>query len=70
VCYHREALACCGNVLGAERLLFGTDYPFGDYQGTAELVDKLDCPSSHREMIYHGNAQRLLRLPACSRKPR
>jgi len=28
----------------------------------AELVDTLDCPSSHRDMIYHGNAERLLSL--------
>jgi predicted TIM-barrel fold metal-dependent hydrolase len=62
VCYHHEALACCYQVLGAERLLFGTDHPFGAYQVPAELVDRLDCPSSHRDMIYHGNAERLLSL--------
>lgn len=64
VCYHREALACCYEVLGAERLLFGTDHPFSAYQTAAELIDKLDWPSSHREMIYHGNAERLLGLQA------
>ena len=63
VCYHQEALTCCYQVLGAEHLLFGTDHPFGDYQVPAELVDQLDCPSSHRDMIYHGNAKRLLSLP-------
>jgi predicted TIM-barrel fold metal-dependent hydrolase len=62
VCYHHEALACCYQVLGAERLLFGSDHPFGAYQVSAELVDRLDCPSSHRDMIYHGNAERLLSL--------
>ena len=62
VCYHHEALACCYQVLGAEHLLFGTDHPFGAYQVSAELVDRLDCPSSHRDMIYHGNAERLLSL--------
>ena len=62
VCYHHEALACCYQVLGPEHLLFGTDHPFGPYQVPAELVDRLDCPSSHRDMIYHGNAERLLGL--------
>ena len=62
VCYHYEALACCYQVLGAEHLLFGTDHPFGAYQVPAELVDRLDCPSSHRDMIYHRNAERLLSL--------
>jgi predicted TIM-barrel fold metal-dependent hydrolase len=47
----------------AEHLLFGTDHPFGAYQAPAELLDRLDCPSSHRDMIYHGNAERLLSLP-------
>ena len=63
VCYHPEALACCYQVLGAEHLLFGTDHPFDAYQVPAELIDKLDCPSSHRDMIYHSNAKRLLSLP-------
>ena len=62
VCYHHEALACCYQVLGAEHLLFGTDHPFGAYQVPAELLDRLDCPSSHRDMIYHGNAERVLSL--------
>ena len=62
VCYHHEALACCYQVLGAGHLLFGTDHPFGAYQVPAELVDRLDCSSSHRDMIYHGNAERLLSL--------
>jgi hypothetical protein len=51
VCYHYEALACCYQVLGAEHLLFGTDHPFGAYQVPAELLDRLNCPSSHRDMI-------------------
>jgi hypothetical protein len=51
VCYHYEALACCYQVLGAEHLLFGTDHPFDAYQVPADLLDKLDCPSSHRDMI-------------------
>jgi len=32
------------------------------YHYEAELLDRLDCPSSHRDMIYHGNAERLLGL--------
>jgi AraC-like DNA-binding protein len=28
----------------------------------SERFDRLDCPSSHRDMIYHGNAERLLSL--------
>jgi len=28
----------------------------------SELVEQLSCPASDRELIYHGNAERLLNL--------
>jgi predicted TIM-barrel fold metal-dependent hydrolase len=63
-CYHKHALECCYQVMGAEHMLFGTDHPFGRYDLAAELVDQLNCPASHRELICHGNAERLLNLKA------
>jgi predicted TIM-barrel fold metal-dependent hydrolase len=60
--YHLEALECCYKVLGAKRMLNGTDHPFGRYDVAAELVEQLSCPASDRELIYHGNAERLLNL--------
>lgn len=62
VCYHIEALEYCYGFLGPERLLYGTDHPFGPYETAAEIVEALDCPDAHRELIYHGNARRLLRI--------
>ena len=62
VCYHLEALECCYKVLGASRILYGTDHAFGRYNAPAELVDQLTCPQSDRELIYHGNAKRLLNI--------
>jgi predicted TIM-barrel fold metal-dependent hydrolase len=62
VCYHVEALQCCYDVLGGEHLLYGTDHPFGRPDVPAELVEQLRCPASDRELIYHGNAERLLNL--------
>lgn len=62
VCYHVEALQCCYEMMGAEHLLYGTDHPFGRHNVPAELVEELDCPASDRELIYHGNAERLLNL--------
>jgi aminocarboxymuconate-semialdehyde decarboxylase len=62
VCYHKAALECCCEAIGVERMLYGTDHPFGRYEVAAELVDRLDCPASHKEMIWHGNAERLLNL--------
>jgi predicted TIM-barrel fold metal-dependent hydrolase len=64
VCYHKEALECCYKIVGAERMLYGTDHPFGRYDVAAELVEQLDCPAPHRELLWHGNAERLLNLEA------
>jgi predicted TIM-barrel fold metal-dependent hydrolase len=62
VCYHKAALECCCEVIGVERMLYGTDHPFGRYDVAAELVDRLDRPAADKEMIWHGNAERLLKL--------
>ncbi len=62
VCYHIEALDYCYRLLGANRMLYGTDHPFGPYQTPAGIVEQLDCTDADRELIYHGNAERLLRL--------
>ena len=62
VCYRVEALQCCHDVLGSEHLLYGTDHPFGRPDVVAELIEQLNCPASDRELIYHGNAERLLNL--------
>jgi hypothetical protein len=48
--------------MGADHLLYGTDHPFARCDVAAELIEQLDCPASDRELIYHGNAERLLRL--------
>jgi predicted TIM-barrel fold metal-dependent hydrolase len=62
VCYHIEALECCYKVLGSKQMLYGTDHPFGRTDLAAELVELLSCPASDRELIYHGNGERLLNL--------
>ena len=62
VCYHIEALECCYRLLGAKNMLYGTDHPFGHPEVAAELIEQLDCPEAERELIYHGNAERLLDL--------
>jgi predicted TIM-barrel fold metal-dependent hydrolase len=62
VCYQSEALDYCYRLLGPERILFGTDHPFGDYRLASEMVERLDCPAGDKQQIYEGNARRLLRL--------
>jgi predicted TIM-barrel fold metal-dependent hydrolase len=60
VCYHPEALDYCYRFLGPDRLLFGTDHPFGDYKIAGEIVEGLDCPEADKQKIYEGNARKLL----------
>jgi predicted TIM-barrel fold metal-dependent hydrolase len=43
-------------------MLYGTDHPFGRYDVSAELIEQLSCSAPDRELIYHGNAERLLNL--------
>jgi aminocarboxymuconate-semialdehyde decarboxylase len=62
VCYHIAALECCYKVMGARQMLYGTDHPFGRHDVAAELIEQLNCPAADRELILHGNAERLLNL--------
>lgn len=61
VAHSDDALAYCYRMVGADRLLLGTDHPFVDGHHIG-MVDRLDCTEDEREAIYHGNAERLLRL--------
>lgn len=64
VAHSPAALEYCYKMFGADRLLYGTDHPFGhpDFQRFNEMVDGLDCSEIDRELINHGNARRLLGL--------
>jgi predicted TIM-barrel fold metal-dependent hydrolase len=62
VCYHPEALDYCYRLLGPERILFGTDHPFGDYMEAADMVERMDCSAANKQRIYEGNATALLKL--------
>ena len=61
----------CGiDFFGAEHVLFGTDCPFDPLGGPlfirdiTKMLDGLGLPSKDLEMIYEGNARRMLRLKA------
>jgi len=48
---------------GASRLLFGSDYPFSSYEGEMKKIRLLPgLDDADREMIFSGNAQKLLQL--------
>ncbi len=62
-----ESLAMAIQFFGTERILFGTDFPFGAPDGSWALderraVETVEVSTSDREKILHGNAERLLGL--------
>ena len=62
VTYQQESLELCIKVGGADKLMYGSDYPhdIGDMVGCLERVDAL--PADQREMVRSGNAERIFRL--------
>jgi aminocarboxymuconate-semialdehyde decarboxylase len=62
VTYTAEALTTCLAVAGADRLLYGSDYPhnIGDMRGCLARVDAL--PAAERDAARGGNAARIFGL--------
>ena len=61
----RSAIAL--HFFGADRILFGTDFPFGPEDGSwaveeLRAIREMDLPDEYRERILHGNLERLLGL--------
>jgi aminocarboxymuconate-semialdehyde decarboxylase len=64
----RPAYACGYDFFGPDRMLFGTDYPYGLEQGEDFIrenlagIREMDVSPEIREKILSGNARRLLRI--------
>ncbi len=60
------AIECAREVFGAQKIIFGTDYPFGPSGGTKRLASYPDIvrgtsfPAEEKQMIFEENASRLL----------
>jgi predicted TIM-barrel fold metal-dependent hydrolase len=48
--------------VGADRIMFSADYPFGSMKSARTFLDQLPVSPADKERIAHGNAERLLRL--------
>jgi 2,3-dihydroxybenzoate decarboxylase len=59
-----EPLRCAVDALGADRVLFATDYPFEDMGTATRFIASAPLTDAERELVTHGNAERLLRLGA------
>ena len=60
----KEQLECAVKALGADHILFGTSYPVRPVwllEG-ADFVRNLDITESEKELILHGNAERLYNI--------
>ncbi|HRP95648.1 MAG TPA: amidohydrolase family protein [Rhodocyclaceae bacterium] len=62
VTYRDETLRLCLDVGGADRVMYGSDYPhnIGDMQGCLARVDRL--PAAERDAVRGGTAQRIFDL--------
>jgi predicted TIM-barrel fold metal-dependent hydrolase len=48
------------NMLGAEKILFGSDYNLGLPASYLPIIDRLKVSNEEKELIYSGNAMKLL----------
>ncbi|MFD0361998.1 amidohydrolase family protein [Nocardia sp. GCM10030253] len=48
--------------VGADRILFATDHPYGSMGAARSFLDQLPVSAADKKRIAHGNAERLLRL--------
>ena len=62
VTYRSDALQMCIDVGGADRVMYGSDYPhnIGDMKGCLARVDAL--PAGHVKAVRSANAERIFRL--------
>jgi len=60
--YQLEALLCTISAMGADRILFAADYPFGTPKEAVEDIERSPVSDLDKEKIYHLNAERVLRL--------
>ena len=63
----RAGTVCGLDYFGADHVLFASDFPFDPEPGkfildTIAIIDGLDISNEVRAKIYHGNAERLLKL--------
>ncbi|MBR3402603.1 MAG: amidohydrolase [Parasporobacterium sp.] len=60
--YHPPAMRCAIEAIGADRILFATDYPFVSLKDAFACLNACNLPEEELELICHKNAERLFRL--------
>jgi aminocarboxymuconate-semialdehyde decarboxylase len=64
ISFHPPAIEAAIDTVGLDRILFGTDYPFGmeDIDDTLASIDALDLSEADRDAVMSGNAADLFDL--------
>jgi predicted TIM-barrel fold metal-dependent hydrolase len=64
ICYHEPALAATVRFAGIERVMFGTDHPFGMARPMENIQVVLDSEltTDKKKMLFSGNARKLFNL--------
>jgi 5-carboxyvanillate decarboxylase len=61
---HHPALEYCHEVLGPDRIMFASDYPYQpEMNEAADFMNAAPLPPGDVEKMAHGNAERVLRVP-------
>ena len=60
--YSHEAFRCCRDVLGIDRIMLATDYPYEMMEDVNEFLRELEISENDLELVCSKNAQQLLKL--------
>ncbi len=60
--FQKTALVCAIAELGIDRIMFAVDYPYNANAEGVAFVRSAPLSDADKEKIFHGNADRLLRL--------
>lgn len=55
----KEAFLCAKDVLGIDRILFGSDYPYENLAEMVDFIDELPLSTKERHMLYWQNGTQL-----------
>ena len=56
------AFRCTKDVLGIEKIIFGSDYPYDNIDDMTNFVKNLELTEDERELLFFKNAEKLLKI--------
>ena len=56
------AFRCTRDVLGIEKIIFGSDYPYEDMGEMTDFIKALEITEEERELLFFRNAEKLLKI--------